>query len=89
MSTHSLQLLEIPGNYKKGTLPYNPRAYIALKWHGPIELPSGPEKKKVKFHTLSPECQGFSEIEYEIDRLIQELQTIRKQAKKFFQRKRK
>lgn len=86
MSIHSLQLLEIPGNYKTGTLPYGPRAYIALESYGSIELPNESGKRKVTFHTLSPDCVMLSEIEYEIDRFIRELQTIRKQAKKFFQK---
>jgi len=89
MPTYSLQLLKVPasrGNYKKGTAPHGPRAYIALKIHSTIELPSGPGKKKVEFHTLSPECVVFSEVDYQINRLIQELQTIKNQAKKFFQK---
>lgn len=86
MSTHTLRLLKILGNYKKGTLPYGPRAYITLKSYGGIELSTEPGKEKVKFRTLSPECVALSEIEYEINGLIRELQTIKKQAKEFFQK---
>lgn len=86
MSTHNLKLLKIPSNYKKGTLPYGPRAYIALKSYGGIELPTESGKEKVKSRILSPECLALSEIEYEINRLIGELQTIKKQAKEFFQK---
>ena len=86
MSTHTLQLLKILSNYKKGTLPYGPKAYIALKSYGGIELPTESGKEKVMFRILSPECLALSEIEYEINRLIRELQTIKKQAKEFFQK---
>ncbi|MBA7494696.1 hypothetical protein ES702_05273 [subsurface metagenome] len=86
MSTHTLQLLKIPSNYKKGTLPYGPKAYIALKSYGGIELPTKSGKEKTMFSILSPECLALNEIKYEINRLIQELQTIKKQAKGFFQK---
>lgn len=86
MSTHTLQLLKILSNYKKGTLPHGPKAYIALKSYGGIELPTKSGKEKVMFSTLSPECLILSEIEYEINGLIRELQTIKKQAKEFFQK---
>lgn len=86
MPTYSLQLLKVPasrGNYKKRTAPHGPRAYIALKVHSTIELSSGSGKKK---HPLSPDCVVFSEVDYQINRLIEELQTIRNQARKFFQK---
>ncbi len=86
MTTHTLQLLKILSNYKKGTLPYGPKAYIALKSYSGIELPTESGKEKVMFKMLSPECLVLSEIEYEINRLIRELQTIKKQAKEFFQK---
>jgi len=86
MSTLNLQLLTIPGNYKKGTLFHGPIAWVGLKSYAGIELPIGSGKKKGQFHTISPQCVVVTEIEYEIDGLIRELETIRKQAKSFFKR---
>jgi len=88
MSTLSLQLLKIPGSHKKGALPYGPRAYVGLKSYSAIELPIESGKSKATFHTLSSECVTLSEIECEIKRLTWELETIRKQAKKFFEKER-
>lgn len=86
MSIHTLQLLNIPGNYKKGTIPYGPKAYIALESYSRMELPTTSGKKKVNFHILSPECMTLDEVSYNADKLIQELEIIRKQAKQFFRK---
>ena len=86
MAIYNLQLLPSPGNYKKGTLFYGPRAWIALESYCVMELPTDSGKKKVKFHTISPECVTASEIEHETNRLIQELEAISKEAKRFFKR---
>lgn len=87
MSTHTLRLQKFSGNSgNDGTLPYGPRAYIALKSYSPMKLPSKPGGKEVDFKALSSQCMAFGEIDWEVNRLIQELQTIRKQAKAFFQK---
>ena len=86
MAIHNLQLLTIPGSYKKETLPYGPRACIALESWAITEWPYGPGKKKRQFRTISSDCVTFNEIEGEVDILIQELERIRKQGKGFFKR---
>jgi hypothetical protein len=82
MSTHSLQLLDFPGNYKKGTLPYGPSAYIALKTHSEVKWRDKTGKKEIDFTVISPRCTCVSEFQYEVKRLIKELQTLNKQADK-------
>jgi len=79
MSTLYLQLLKIPGNYKreKGLL-YNARAYIAIKGSSILKL--GEEE----FRTVSAECRTLKEVEEVADWLTKELKTIKKQAAKFF-----
>ncbi|MHB8067223.1 MAG: hypothetical protein ACYDIC_04885 [Desulfobaccales bacterium] len=84
MSTHSLQLLDFPVNYKISPIVIGPRAYIALKTYGTTVWRDG--KKEIEFTTISPECVTPREFEYEVDRLIKELETIKKQRKKFFQK---
>ena len=85
MSTLALQLLKYPGSYEKGRV-CPPIAYIALKSVEHKELPTESGKKKMGFHIISGRCDGPSDIEYEIEQLTRELETIRKQGKSFFQR---
>ena len=84
MSTHSLQLLGFPGNYDQGTLPYGPRACIAIKSSSEVSWRDKVGKEEIHFTVISPECVSVNEFQYEIKRLINELQSIEKQADKFF-----
>jgi len=84
MSIHNLKLLTDPGNY--GNLPCGPRVCIALESYATAEWPCESGKKKRKFLIISPDCVTPREIDGEVNRLIQELEKIRKQSKRFFQR---
>ena len=84
MSTYSLQLLDFPANYEKGTLPYGPRAYIALKACSRVTWHDNADKKEIDFTVITPECITIDEFHYQVRRLIKELETIEKQAQKFF-----
>jgi len=86
MSTYSLQLLDFPGNYDQGTLPYGPRAYIAIKTSSQVKWRDKTGKKEVDFTVISPKCVLLSEFQRNVKRLIKELQTIEKQADKFFRK---
>ncbi len=78
MSTYRLKLLNFPGNYEKGTLPYGPRAFIEIK------KSSEAKWQNKSFTVISSECVCPSEFEYEVNELIKELETIKKQANSFF-----
>jgi len=86
MSTYRLQLLNFPGNYEKGTLPYGPRAFIAIKTYSEVKWHDKTGKKEIDFTVISPECVSVSEFQSEVKRLIKELETLNKQADKFFRR---
>ena len=87
MLTLTLQLLKYPLTHEKGRL-CPPIAYIALKSVEHKELPTESGKKKVVRHIISGRCDGPADIEYEIERLTRELETIGKQGKSFFQKER-
>ena len=84
MPTHSLQLLDFPGNYEKGSLPYGPRAYIALKTSSKVTWHGKAGKREIDFTVITPQCVTVNEFRYHVKRLIKELETIDKQAEKFF-----
>lgn len=87
MSTHSLKLQKFsgsPGN--KVAVPSVPVAYVALKSYIPHKTLNKPGGKEVCFRAISSMCVSFNEIDWEVNRLIEELQTIRKQARGFFQK---
>lgn len=86
MSTHSLQLLDFPGNNDQGALPYGPRAYIAIKASSEKTWHDKTGKKETHFTVISPGCVSVTEFQHEVKRLIKELQTIEKQADKFFRK---
>jgi hypothetical protein len=86
MSTHSLQLLDFPGNYEKGAIPYGPRAFIAIKASSKVKWCDKARKKEIDFTVISPGCVSVSEFQYEVKRLIKELETLNKQADRFFRR---
>jgi hypothetical protein len=81
MSTLYLELLKFPGNYKveKRALD-TARAYIAIK------VSSTEKVDKLEFKTISSECRTSKEVEEAADWLIKELETIKKQAAKFFKK---
>jgi hypothetical protein len=84
MSTYSLQLLDFPVDYKIKPIVLGPRVYIALKTYGTKVWRKG--NKEIEFTTISPECVTLKEFEYQINRLIEELETIKKQGKIFFEK---
>ena len=86
MSTYRLQLLDFPGNYEKGILPYGPSAYIALKRSSSVKWRDKTGKKEIDFTVITHRCTSVSEFQYEIKRLIKELETINNQADRFFRR---
>ena len=86
MATFSLQLLDFPGKYEGEGAPYGPRAYIALKHYEVKEFPVKGGKEKARFHLITPDCVSFQEFDAELKGLIKELETIRKQARKFFEK---
>ena len=87
MSTHSLKLQKFsgfPGD--KVAVPSVPVAYIALKSYIPHKTFNKPGGKEVCFRAISSMCVSFDEIDWQVNRLIEELQVIRKQARAFFQK---
>ena len=82
MATYSLQLLNFPFDSKYLT---GPMAHIALKTYTThsFKVKSG---KEIDFKLLSPECVTFNELEYQVDRLIKELEKIKKKGNLFFQK---
>ena len=86
MPTYNFQLLDFPGNYEKGTLPHGPRAYIALKTHSTVTWCDKVSNKEFDFTVVTPECVTVAEFRHHIKRLMKELETIDKQAEKFFGR---
>jgi len=68
--------------------PANPRAFIALKTFSTECFPvkSG---KKGEFILLSPDCATFEELQSQADRLIKELEEIKKRGKTFFEEEKK
>ena len=86
MPTHSLQLLNFPGNYKVGTGCHGPRAYIALKGHSKVKWSDKSGKREVDFIVITPDCVTKDEFRYQVKRLIKELETIDKKAENFFKK---
>ncbi len=86
MATYSLQLLGFHGKYEGEGAPYGPRAYIALKSYGVKEFPVKAGKEKASFNLITPDCVAFQEFDYEVNRLIKELKTIRSQGTRFFKK---
>ena len=84
MKTFNLQLISFPGNHGGGNkLPYGPHAYICVGCRSKIKCPS--KKGNIERDALSHECVIFQELEAEANRLIEELQKIKRQGKKFFE----
>jgi len=85
MQTFSLQLISFPGNHgDKKKLPYGPRAYICVGCSSKIKCPS--KKGNIELDALSHECATSRELEEEVDRLIEELQQIKRQGMRFFKK---
>ena len=73
MQTHSLDLLFLPS--PKDALPGPPISEIRLKNYtmsGYTGIPDAP--------TLTPRCLSYEELSQQIDRLVSELEAIRKKA---------
>jgi hypothetical protein len=86
MPPYYLQLLDFPGNYEKGSHVYGPRAYVAIRASSPEKGKDKSGNKELDFTVISADCYSFSEFESEANKLIKELETIKKQAKKFFRK---
>jgi len=86
MSTLYLRLLGFLGNYEKGSTFCGPRAFIAIKLISQKKWIDKSGKKELDFTVISPDCASFSDYECAINSLIQELDIIKNQAKKFFQK---
>lgn len=86
MPTIRLQLLDFPGNYEEGTLPYGPKAYVALKFSSKVTWRNKSGSKENDFTVITPECVTPEEFNCNVDILIKELQTIKKQAQSFFKK---
>lgn len=85
MKTFSLQLISFPGNHgDRNKLPYGPRAYICVKCSSKINCPS--RKGNIELDALSHQCTTFQEFEAEVDRLVKELQHIKRQGMRFFKK---
>ena len=85
MATWNLQLLKFGENYEEELIGLGPRAYIAIK-HPSDTIKRKEGKNEIEFKTISPDCATFGELEIEVNRLIKELETIKKQGKKFFEK---
>lgn len=85
MKTINLQLISFPGKRSdRNKLPHGPRAYICVKCISKIKHPGN--KGIIKRDALSDECVTFQELEIEADRMIEELQQIKKQGMRFFKK---
>jgi hypothetical protein len=88
MKTFNLQLISFPGNrVDKNKLSYGPRAYICVGSRLKIKYPS--KKGNIERDALSDECVTSREFEAEVERLIEELQHIKKQGRRFFEKEHK
>jgi hypothetical protein len=86
MATYGLQLLSFPGKYKGKEAPYGPRAYVALKRPEVEEFAVKGDKEKAEFYLITPDCVAFQEFDAQVNRLIEELETIRKKGKKILRK---
>jgi hypothetical protein len=92
MSTYTLDLSFHPGKYseadKKGN-PLGPRAYIVVKRCSSWKVPFGRNKRQnMTVLGLSP-LMCLEEAEAAIDRLIKELQELKKKIRKLFREDKK
>lgn len=85
MATWNLQLLPISDFYDNKPTGLGPRAYIAIK-HPSDRIKWREGKIEIEFDTISPDCTIFEELEFHVDRLTKELETIKKQGKRFFEK---
>jgi len=74
--THSLELDLIKPDRKD--LLYLPCARIYVKTHAE-------DKHKPSFLFITPKCFGINELESQIDRLHEELEDIKKKARRMFE----
>jgi hypothetical protein len=85
MTTWNLQFLPFSDFYKNTPTGLGPRAYVAVK-HPSDRIKYKEGKNEIEIDTISPECATFMEFEIEVNRLIKELETIKKQGKRFFEK---
>jgi hypothetical protein len=74
MATYSLDL--IFEDDRKSKLPHPPRAFVCVKTFSQL-VADGPR-------LITPDCVSMQELDHHINRLIEELETIRKKAKAKF-----
>jgi len=77
MQTYSFDLLFLPS--PKDALPGPPISEIRLKNYNMGAYTGIPDAP-----TLTPRCPSYKELSYEIDRLVSELEVIRKEAKEWY-----
>lgn len=86
MTTWNLQLLPISYFYDNKPTGLGPRAYIAIK-HPSDRIKWREGKNEIEFDTISPGCTIFEELEFHVDRLIKEPETIKNRGKDFSKKK--
>jgi hypothetical protein len=85
MLTFSLQLISFPGYHgNRNELPDGPKAYVCVKCSSKLNCPG--RKGNIEFDALSHQCTNFQEFESEVDRLVNELQKIKRQGLRFFKK---
>jgi hypothetical protein len=76
--------LDFPVDYKIKPIVLGPIAYISFKNVGTKKCIRG--KEEIEFIAISFECVTFNDLENEVNRLIKELEIIKKQGRKFFEK---
>jgi hypothetical protein len=84
MTTYYLQLLAFSGNSEKRTLPHGPLAYIAVRHPSEVKCHDKAGKKEIGYPVISPDLVTVDEFRRHVRLLIKELETIGKEAEKFF-----
>ena len=79
MTTWNLRLLPFSDFYENKPTGDGPRAYIAIK-HSSDRIKWKEGKNEIEIYTISPDCTIFEDFEFQVDRLIKELETIKKQG---------
>ncbi|NVL89442.1 MAG: hypothetical protein HWN69_00410 [Desulfobacterales bacterium] len=81
MSMFNLKLLFLPGIYGKDALPCGPTAYVAIQRYLHPNLTDSSMKNE---QVISADCLTFDEFKHEINRLTNELETLKKRAERLF-----
>jgi hypothetical protein len=84
MKTYRLQFLKVNDGNNDNSIPVEPRCYIGIKNYEKIYLSENGFNKDDKRIVITPECMTVHEFQEEVCNLIEELNTIGKQAEKYF-----